>query len=404
MIENIYFRVAYAVLIFMFMFCGTLRLCNLWPQSVKPVNELYPARRMVSCIYFAVLILLPCVLHPQSHDARLLARCFWILYIPAAASLALKRFFYGDRLHKRLRVMAVGGVPLAISLTLSVIACAGDDVLLPYTGVVIRMASITGVLLTAYLLHVILWLGHIIPGSDDCSSDNPFPRNFAYGILIITIVGLCVAWCDFLWGDTMSNTIFAAVIGFLGAAIIMVILHPQRVAKKAVPVAISADRGAVQIAILPERDEVAAAIEKATDTCSHEKERLENILQDSTSDETKKYKLSDTQLDNMERRIRKLVEGRKLYLDPNLKQETLEKELGINRSYLSEFFARRFDSLSCYLRSLRMEHAIRYAVEHPGAKQSEVALHSGFGSENSYYRARKAYEAAKQASNTQIEE
>lgn len=403
MIENIYFRVAYAVLIFMFMFCGTLRLCNLWPQSVKPVNELYPARRMVSCIYFAVLILLPCVLHPQSHDARLLARCFWILYIPAAASLALKRFFYGDRLHKRLRVMAVGGVPMAISLTLSVIACAGDDVLLPYTGVVIRMASITGVLLAAYLLHVILWLGHIIPGSDDCSSDNPFPRNFAYGILIITIVGLCVAWCDFLWGDTMSNTIFAAVIGFLGAAIIMVILHPQRVAKEAVPVAISADGSTARIAMLSEHDET-APIEKVSDTCGHRKERPENILQESAHDESKKYKLSDTQLDNMERRIRKLVEGRKLYLDPTLKQETLEKELGINRSYLSEVFARRFDSLSCYLRSLRMEHAIRYAVEHPGAKQSEVALHSGFGSENSYYRARKAYEAVKQVSNTQIKE
>ena len=401
MIENIYFRVAYAVLIFIFMFCGTLRLCNLWPQSVKSVNELYPARRMVSCIYFAVLILLPCVLHPQSYDARLLARCFWILYIPAAASLALKRFFYGDRLYKRLRIMAVGGVPLAISLTLSVIACAGDGILLSYTGVVIRMASITGVLLTAYLLHVILWLGHIniIPGSDDCSSDEPFPRNFAYGILIITIVGLCVAWCDFLWGDTMSNTIFAAVIGFLGAAIIMVILHPQRVAKKAVPVAISAD-GSTVAAILSEHDE-AAAIEKVSDSCGHRKERPENIPQESVHDESKKYKLSDTQLDNMERRIRKLVEGRKLYLDPNLKQETLEKKLGINRSYLSEVFARRFDSLSCYLRSLRMEHAMRYAAEHPGAKQSEVALHSGFGSEISYYRARKAYEAAKQTSNTQ---
>lgn len=401
MIENIYFRVAYAVLIFIFMFCGTLRLCNLWPQSVKPVNELYPARRMVSCIYFAVLFLLPCVLHPQSHDAGLLARCFWILYIPTAASLALKRFFYGDRLYKRLRIMAVGGVPLAISLTLSAIACAGDDILLSYTGVVIRMVSITGVLLTAYLLHVILWLGHIIPGSDDCSSDEPFPRNFAYGILIITIVVLCVAWCDFLWGNTMSNTIFAAFIGFLGAAIIMVILHPQRVAKKAVPVAISADGStAAAAAILSEYDE-AAAIEKVSDSCGHRKERPENILQESAHDESKKYKLSDTQLDNMERRIRKLVEGRKLYLDPNLKQETLEKSLGINRSYLSEVFARRFDSLSCYLRSLRMEHAMRYAAEHPGAKQSEVALHSGFGSENSYYRARKAYETAKQASNTQ---
>lgn len=52
--------------------------------------------------------------------------------------------------------MVVGAVPLAILLTFSVIACAGDDVLHSYTDIVIRIASILGMLLIAYLLHVIL--------------------------------------------------------------------------------------------------------------------------------------------------------------------------------------------------------------------------------------------------------
>lgn len=95
----------------------------------------------------------------------------------------------------------------------------------------------------------------------------------------------------------------------------------------------------------------------------------------------------------MERQIRKIVESGKLYLDPNLKQGNLEKMLNINRSYLSEVFARRFGSLSVYLNTLRMEHTVRYAAEHPDAKLVEIVQHSGFGSMNTYYRAKTAYEA-----------
>lgn len=378
MIENIYIRVAYGALVSIFTFCGILRLCNLWPQSEKPVSELYPARRMVSCIYFTVLFLLPCALHPQSYDAQLLARCFWIFYIPTAASLAFKRFFYGDSLYKRLRIMVVGGVPLAATLVLSIIAFAGGDLLLPYTKTVIRMAIFLGVLLTAYLLHVVLWLFHIISNPDDRPSNEPFPRHFACGILTVTIIGLGMAWYDFLWGDMLTNTILAATTAFAGAMIVLIILHPQRVAKKTVP--------AVTI----------------KDVCTNKKEKAEDIPQETVSEEVNKYKLSDAQLDNMEQRVRELVEGGRLYLDPNLKLDTLGKKLNVNRSYLSEIFARRFGSLSGYLRSLRMEEAVRYIAEHPAAKRSEVALNCGFGSENSYYRAKKAYEMEDDSKNKQV--
>ncbi len=371
MIENLYIIAAYGALVSIFTFCGVLRLCNLWPQSTKPVAELYPARHIVSCIYFAVLLLLPCALHPYSYDARLLARCFWIFYIPTAASLAFKRFFYGDSLHKQLRIMVVGGVPLAATLALSIIAFAGGDLLLPYTKTVIRMASFLGVLLTAYLLHVVLWLFHIISNPDDRHSDEPFPRHFACGILTVTIFALGVAWCDFLWGNLLTNTILAATVAFAGAVIVLIILHPQRVAKETV---------------------LAAAIKDVVDVCVNEKEKAEDTPQETVSGGANKYKLSDSQLDNMEQRVRELVEGEKLYLDPNLKLDTLGKKLNVNRSYLSEIFARRFGSLSGYLRSLRMEEVVRYIAEHPAAKRSEVALNCGFGSENSYYRAKKAYE------------
>lgn len=78
--EYIYMTVAYAVLIFTFSFCGILRLCNLFPHAIKNMEDIYPACRLVVGIYFSVLLLFPCMLYPQSHDAQLLARCFWIIY------------------------------------------------------------------------------------------------------------------------------------------------------------------------------------------------------------------------------------------------------------------------------------------------------------------------------------
>ncbi len=370
-IDLLYMRVAYAALLFIFMFCGVLRCFDLWKPCGKNADELYPARRIVACIYFSVILLLPCALHPQSTDAQLLGHCFWVLFIPVATSLCYKRFFYGDRLHKRLRITLVGGVPLAFTLALSGIALMGGNVLMPYKETVIHAVGILGALLTAYEIHVMLWLANIMSGTDATAraADKLFPKRIASGMLLVSSSVLAVTWAVFLFGGMFANTVFTGIIAFVGLGILFVILHPQRVEGQT-----EDDGQKIEVAATPVGDK---------------------FQSESAQSKEKKYTLSEAQLDSMERKIRNFVEGEKQYLDPKLTRKTLEERLGINHFYLSEVFARRFGSLTLYLNTLRIEHAIRYATEHPDAKQTEVVHHSGFGSDNSYYRAKKAYEEGK---------
>lgn len=446
-IDLSYMRVAYAALLFIFMLCGVLRCLDFCTPLGKNADELYPARRIVACIYFSVVLLLPCTLHPQSADAQLLARCFWVLFIPAATSLGYKRFFFGDKLRKRLRIALVGGVPVLFTLALSCIALAGGDMLLPHKKAVIHAAGILGALLTAYEIHVLIWLCHIMSGADVAAraADKLFPKNFALRMFGVSLAVLVVTWWIFLFKGMQANAAFAGSIAFIGLLILLVILHPQRVEKETEDVKGKKDGVPVMAAVTPSGDTVQVAVpdEEATeaampsevedepmvtDACCIEDKEDENgdaededvesekeadeddngadgdveeyttpdeAPQETTQPKEKKYTLSDAQLDSIERQIRNFVEGKKQYLDPTLTRKTLEKKLGVNRLYLSEVFARRFGSLTLYLNTLRMEQFIRYAAEHPDAKLAEVVHHSGFGSDNSYYRAKDTYEAGK---------
>ncbi len=382
-----YMRVVYAALLFIFVFCGVLRCFDLWKPCGKNVDELYPARWIVACIYFSVILLLPCALHPQSADAQLLAHCFWILFVPVATSLCYKRFFYGDSIHKRLRIALVGGVPLTFTLVLSCIALAGDNVLMSHKETVIHAAGILGALLTAYEIHVLLWLANIMSGADATAraADKLFPKRFASGMLLVSSSVLVATWAIFLFGGMLANTVFTGIIAFVGLGVLFVILHPQRIEEQTEnPASSESDDGVG-----------GSRMDNDKNTEGSDWDGGDESQSESAQSKEKKYTLSEAQLDSMERKIRNFVEGEKQYLDPRLSRKTLEEKLGINHFYLSEVFSRRFGSLTLYLNTLRMEHAIRYAAEHPDAKQTEVVHHSGFGSDNSYYRAKKAYEEGK---------
>lgn len=372
--EDIYVRAAYAALLLVFLFCGVLRRCNLWRFSGKDVAELYPARNEAVAAYFSVLLLLPCVVHPlDTSDTWLYARSFWILYIPVATSLAFKKFFFNEEAGRKrnLRLIMVGGLPALLLSVLLGYACVGSDELSSHNSVLYGIGAI-GMFLAAYMLYVIAQVWRkALPGGrrKRCGNSDFFPKRFAMGIFWLPLVVLVVAWGAFINGTPEWHLAIAGSITVGGMGILVTILHPQW-EKSRLPLVVSPKTGVMQTARQPE-----------------------GVPDRPSRKENRKCSLSEAQLDSMERQIRKIVESGKLYLDPNMKQEMLEKKLDINRSYLSEVFARRFGSLSVYLNTLRMEHAVRYAAEHPDAKLAEIVQRSGFGSMNTYYRAKTAYEA-----------
>lgn len=235
-------------------------------------------------------------------------------------------------------------------------------------------------------------------------------------------------------GGIYSNTVFAGSIAVVGLAILFVILHPQRVEKREdeeeeeeaqnVPamVVVAPNGGTVRIAMPGAQTDTNAgafanAVFAGSATCptgngvtgveaSTEGTKADAALcpkadvaeetpQESALPKEKKYILSEAQLDSLENQIRKIVEKRKLFLNPNLNREMLMEKLDVNRSYLSEVFTRRLGPLDQYVNQLRMEYAVRYAAEHPDAKLTEVARSSGFGSMTTFYRTKAGYEATK---------
>lgn len=397
--EVIYIRVAYAALLFIFLFCGLLRCCNLWQFSGKSVAELYPARREAAVAYFAVLLLFPCVIHPlDASDTWLFARSFWILYIPGIASLAFKKFFFyedGNR-RKLLSHAVVAGLPAVVLSVLFIFACAGGCKLVSYE-VIQYGVGVIGIFLAVYLLRITLWVYReaVLNRCNRYSDKNNFPKFFTFTLLGLLPMILLMAWITFIVGTPECHAGLAAVITLAGMGILIAILHPQW---EKPPFAVAMNSEDATLQAVSRSDAVAVDLNEPA-ICCVEEDGMEEILEEEAVHEpfagkiNRKCSLSEAQLDSLERKIREMVETKKLYLDPNLKRKTLEEKLDINRSYLSEVFALRFGSFNRYLNYLRMEYAIQYAAEHPEAKQTEVALHSGFGSMNTYYRAKILYEA-----------
>ena len=355
--EHIYVRIAYAMMLFVFMFCGCLRSCNLWGFTAGRMEDVFPARREAAAAYFSVLLLFPCLVYPVGTvDTWLLARCFWILYVPAAASLALKQFFCRT-VHpngKYLRIALAAGAPAAVLAVLLSFACRGGSSLMESQWLIYAVGTL-GVLLGVYMICVLFEICGIarMDTVGRAESADIFPRHFCLAVSGISLSGLGMAWAVFIVDSPQMHAAIAAVAMLAGMGILITILH--RLWKPATQ------------SLRPRN------------ACNAQKEGRKNVL-------------SDAQLESIEHQIRHIVETEMLYLDPRLKRETLQKRLDINHSYLSEVFARRFGSLNSYLNLLRIEHAMRYVAEHPHVKLSEVARISGFGSMNTFYRAKKQYE------------
>lgn len=375
--EHTYITVAYAVLIFIFSFCGILRFCNLFPHAIRNMEELYPARKFVVGVYFSVVLLLPCMLHPYSPDARLLARCFWIVYIPASASLAFRRFFMPDNPLSRTETLLAGAVPAMTMLVLSAFALSGGDTLQRHSDVVTGSVEVMAVLLTVYLARITLQVWHIIHGRAEkvgCETAHPVPRRFASGIFLLPLAAQFAAWGVHLSSSALASAAFATFTAVIGAMILVAILRPQRIVNSGT--ALTENHG----------DET----EENTDDSAASDNEEEN------PDEEKTTKLPAQTMDKIEQQVRDAVERDRMYLNPDLTKADLVTLLGINDLYLHIVLKDRFGPFNKYINTLRMEHAIRYESEHPDVKREELALKSGFGSVRTYYRAKAQYEKTAQ--------
>lgn len=101
--------------------------------------------------------------------------------------------------------------------------------------------------------------------------------------------------------------------------------------------------------------------------------------------------LATTDLDNIERLLKKYCVAQQIYLQHDLTLDELAQAIGTNRSYLSQYFSRQSITYNTYINNLRINHFIsRYekataAGQNLGAQQ--LAEESGFRSYRTFSRA-----------------
>ena len=88
------------------------------------------------------------------------------------------------------------------------------------------------------------------------------------------------------------------------------------------------------------------------------------------------------------KKLKKHMQKNKVYLQPDVSLTQLSRELGTNRTYLSQLINRQLNMNFCnFINQYRLQEIDKYLIEKPGATNQELADMAGFGSVLSMKRA-----------------
>ncbi len=114
-------------------------------------------------------------------------------------------------------------------------------------------------------------------------------------------------------------------------------------------------------------------------------------------DENVKIKISDSEgnhsIKGFKRILESLFEKDKIFTNPELKIWDLSKMLGTNRTYVSKLINSEYNRNFCnHVNYYRVQHAKELIQKNPQITNEQIAELSGFGSQNSLYRAFQLFE------------
>lgn len=115
---------------------------------------------------------------------------------------------------------------------------------------------------------------------------------------------------------------------------------------------------------------------------------IEQLLRETTENELANEPATIEDSEFIGKKIETLMKEKQFYLNKNLKINDVVKEIGSNRTYVSNYINTTYHcSFSDYINSLRIEHAKTLLLSSDSdIKMSSIAEASGYSSESSFYR------------------
>lgn len=363
---EIYYAAVCLVMVCSSLFCALVRYFHLCRPFDEHEEYFYPARKLITFVYACFAMPAVWLFRMDSPDAWLFVQVFLVLFLPGAAVISFRRFFFYEKKHRLPVFFIVGIMPFLFITVLWIFAWMGGDVLYSHRGVLMPAIGVYSIFILFELFHVTIWLYRQVRkrNMEEYSSEDDFPVRFAGFVMFLPLFFIIVSWGLFISGSRCYNMFLQIFISVTNLVILLKILHPQR----------SGLRNVVE-------DAGRVIAEKMEDMVSP-------VQEDGCTDDGV---IPAVVKDELEKKIRTILVGQKLYLNPNLKLADIADAVESNRKYVSVVMNERFGSFYAEVNRLRIEAAIRYKERHPSASREEIAVNSGFSNVKTYSRNLKLY-------------
>lgn len=318
--------------------CAIVRYGHVCQACQNDVDFYFPARRLMT-VYFSSILLHLVYLFFQNKDGLLYANVVWCTLIPVWFCILYEKFFFRRQFSFHMLVLYFT-VPVLIAFTLFIALCMG-------ISLQEHKAFIMGVTTLVWLIEAAIFLliehrvlQHIkLEYQTEYSSPSNFPTVFANKYIWLGAVVTAYFLAQLYINSQVFTAISCIAFTFLQVRLLLNILHPQR--------------------------------QKPQKTGKPQKSVTKSITI---------------------QHIEMLIEKKQLYTDANLSMVILAREMGTNRTTLSNIISQsEYKSFYTLVNTSRIKHAQYLLQQYPDMTQIEIAEQTGFSSRYTFLRTFKLF-------------
>ena len=193
---EIYYEAACMIMVCSSLFCAMVRYFHMCRPFDEHEEYFYPARKLITFVYACFAMPAVWLFRMDSPDAWLFVQVFLVLFLPGAAVISFRRFFFYEKKHRLPVFFIVGIMPFLLIAALWAFAWIGGDVLYRHRGILMPFIGAYSLLIMFELLHVTLRLYRQIRKHhrEEYSNDDDFPVRFAGFVVFLSLVYIIASW------------------------------------------------------------------------------------------------------------------------------------------------------------------------------------------------------------------
>jgi len=339
-----------------------------WFHMCRPYDRnaryYYPGRPYMTLLFLSSLLLLPCVILPGDGDCAFLLKTYFLPVYILLITVALLSYF-GSVMQMKQWVWSLLALGVLVFVVLSVVlVCAilpgdqlyGSTAAVPVGADIYILGVIATVLACLSLLKVREWSRDFDEG--DYSNPTDYPVRFAWRMIAMALSCLVFVWVAALADNRVVTAVVQLLLSTGSVLLVVLSLYPNR-------------NRTPQDLERKNRNSLAANDFPVPDIPAIPQERQDEILA----------------------AVRKVVEGRRAFLEPHLTLQEVAERCGYDRDEVAAVIRSVSGSFFKYVNSLRLAHVETYRFEHPQATLSASVEHSGYETLQTYYNVKARMEA-----------